>query len=67
MGHFFIAESWQGEPHIYEADKDSQVLWRQTGVLPEKLIPYVRQGRMYLTPPAQILIGALTLRMNSMH
>ncbi len=44
MGHFFVTESWQGEPRVCEPDKHSQVLWCETDTLPDNLIPYVRQA-----------------------
>jgi 8-oxo-dGTP pyrophosphatase MutT (NUDIX family) len=44
MGHFFVVESWQGEPHICEPDKHTQVLWCEVNTLPDNLIPYVRQA-----------------------
>ncbi len=44
MGHFFVADCWQGEPRICEPDKHSLLLWCEATALPDNLIPYVRQA-----------------------
>lgn len=49
MGHFFVADNWQNEPHICEPDKHSQVMWCEINALPDNLIAYVRQALTMIT------------------
>lgn len=44
VGHFFVANSWYGEPRLCEIDKHSDLVWCGNGNLPKDMTPYVRQA-----------------------
>jgi 8-oxo-dGTP diphosphatase len=39
---FFVATRWEGEPHIREPDKCSELRWVALDALPPNVVPYVR-------------------------
>ena len=44
MGVFFIAHTWNGEPIVNEPNKRSEVKWSDVTILPDNIIPYVKQA-----------------------
>jgi 8-oxo-dGTP diphosphatase len=44
LGHFFMAESWQGEARLLEPDKHSNLTWAFVSQPPSPLLPYVQQA-----------------------
>jgi 8-oxo-dGTP diphosphatase len=44
VGHFFMAESWKGEPSLLEPDKHSNLTWAFVSQPPSPLLPYVQQA-----------------------
>lgn len=43
-GYFFTSVKWVGEPRVCESDKHADILWCESTMLPDNLIPYVRQA-----------------------
>ena len=41
---FVVSERWDGQPHVAEPDKCSELLWTTPSDLPPDTIPYVRRG-----------------------
>lgn len=44
VGHFFVAERWQGTPMLGEPEKHGDLHWASFQALPEPFVPYVRNA-----------------------
>ena len=44
LGHFFMTESWKGEPILLEPDKHSNLTWTLLLEAPNPLLGYVRRA-----------------------
>ena len=54
LGLMFRAEQWEGEPALLEPQKCDHAGWFPIDALPEKLLPYVRDGLAQLACNATI-------------
>ncbi|MEP7167084.1 MAG: NUDIX domain-containing protein [Candidatus Woesebacteria bacterium] len=39
---YFIADSWDGDPHIVEPDKADDMLWVDLNDIPENILPHIQ-------------------------
>jgi 8-oxo-dGTP diphosphatase len=44
LGHFFVTDTWTGEPVLLEPDKHGNLTWATPLEAPGPLLPYVRQA-----------------------